>query len=49
MLSAAQKETGGRPVAVLGYCMGGLFTVALAQRRPEAILGLALMAATATL
>lgn len=44
MLSAARDASGGRSVAVLGYCMGGLFTVALAQRRAEAISGLALLA-----
>lgn len=35
--------TGRRPL-VLGYCMGGLLAVALAQRRPADIAGLALLA-----
>jgi len=34
----------GRRVALLGYCMGGLFALALAQRRPEQVSGLALLA-----
>lgn len=34
----------GTPPALLGYCMGGLLTVALAQRRPEALRNLALLA-----
>jgi polyhydroxyalkanoate synthase len=34
----------GRPVAVLGYCMGGLLAVALAQRRPDLVSALVLMA-----
>ncbi len=32
------------PAVVAGYCMGGLLTVALAQRRPELVRGLALLA-----
>ncbi len=31
-------------VVLAGYCMGGLLTVALAQRRPERVRGLALLA-----
>src|SRR5690554_3187947 len=34
----------GRPPLVLGYCMGGLFALALAQRRGQEMSGLALMA-----
>ena len=35
-LDAALAEIGG-PMPVVGYCMGGLFVAALAQRRPEAV------------
>lgn len=42
-LEAAVDLT-GRPAGVVGYCMGGLLAVALAQRRPERIAALALMA-----
>ncbi|MQX37662.1 alpha/beta fold hydrolase [Roseospira navarrensis] len=38
-----RAETGRRPL-VLGYCMGGLLALALAQRQPEAVAGLALLA-----
>ncbi|PWC39904.1 alpha/beta fold hydrolase [Azospirillum sp. TSO35-2] len=34
----------GRPVPVVGYCMGGLLAAALAQRRPRDVAGLGLMA-----
>ncbi len=34
----------GRPVAVLGYCMGGLLALALALRRKRAVAALALLA-----
>lgn len=34
----------GEPPALLGYCMGGLLTTALAQRRPESLRNLALLA-----
>lgn len=34
----------GRKPAVLGYCMGGLLALALAQRRPESIAALVAMA-----
>jgi polyhydroxyalkanoate synthase subunit PhaC len=34
----------GRPVVLAGYCMGGTLAVALAQRRPELVRGLALLA-----
>ncbi|WP_425456721.1 alpha/beta fold hydrolase [Denitrobaculum tricleocarpae] len=36
--------TAGRPPVLLGYCMGGLLTLALAQRRAEDVSGLALLA-----
>src|SRR3546814_17470322 len=35
-LNVVLDATGGRPVAVLGYCMGGLLALALAQRRRRA-------------
>ncbi|MSP67130.1 MAG: alpha/beta fold hydrolase [Alphaproteobacteria bacterium] len=34
----------GRPVAVVGYCMGGLLALALALRRPESVAALAFLA-----
>ncbi len=34
----------GRPVASLGYCMGGLLALALAQRRPDAVQSIVLLA-----
>jgi polyhydroxyalkanoate synthase len=46
-LEAALEVAAGldrRPVGVLGYCMGGLLALALAQRRPAAIGALALLA-----
>jgi polyhydroxyalkanoate synthase len=42
--AAAAAATTGRRLAVLGYCMGGLLAVALAQRRPELVASLALLA-----
>ena len=42
-LDAAQAAT-GRPVSVLGYCMGGLLALALALRRPAETGALALLA-----
>ena len=33
-----------RPVGLIGYCMGGLLTMALAQHRPEAVKAQALLA-----
>ena len=42
-LSAA-IEAAGRPVALAGYCMGGLLALALALRRPADIACLALLA-----
>ena len=42
-LDAAVELTGG-PVALAGYCMGGLLALALAQHRREKVCGLALLA-----
>ena len=42
-LTASVAAAGG-PVPVLGYCMGGLLTVALAVRRPQDVASLALLA-----
>ena len=42
-LAAAVTVTGG-PVILLGYCMGGLLALALAQRQPARVAGLALLA-----
>jgi polyhydroxyalkanoate synthase subunit PhaC len=41
--TAAAAAAGGR-VAVVGYCMGGLLALALAERRPELVGALALLA-----
>jgi polyhydroxyalkanoate synthase len=41
---AATRLTGG-PIVLAGYCMGGTLAVAAAQRRPDLIRGLALLAA----
>jgi len=43
-LAAAVAANGGA-VALLGYCMGGTLAVALADRRPDAVGALALLAA----
>jgi polyhydroxyalkanoate synthase len=43
-LAAVRAATGGRDTVVLGYCMGGLLALALAQRRPDDIARLALLA-----
>lgn len=40
----AVVEVSGRPVPIVGYCMGGLLTTALALRRPKSIAGLVLLA-----
>jgi polyhydroxyalkanoate synthase len=40
----AALEAAGRPVALMGYCMGGLLALALAQRRARDVTGLALLA-----
>ena len=42
-LDAVIAATGRKP-AVMGYCMGGMLAMALAQRRPESISGLVLLA-----
>ena len=42
-LDATVDLTGG-PVAVAGYCMGGLLALALARLRPQKVSGLALLA-----
>lgn len=42
-LDAALESTGG-PLVVMGYCMGGLLALALAQRRQRDLAGLALLA-----
>jgi len=41
---AAAASRAGAPLAVLGYCMGGLLALALAQRQPDGIAALALLA-----
>ena len=40
----AAIRAAGAPVALIGYCMGGLLALALALRRPRDIAGLALLA-----
>jgi polyhydroxyalkanoate synthase len=42
--AAAAAGLAGGPVAVVGYCMGGLLATALAGRRPDLIRGLGLLA-----
>jgi poly[(R)-3-hydroxyalkanoate] polymerase subunit PhaC len=42
--AGAAIELADGPIAVIGYCMGGLLALALAQRRIEQIAGLALLA-----
>jgi polyhydroxyalkanoate synthase len=42
--AAVAAGAAGTPVAVLGYCMGGLLALALAQRRPELVSSLVLLA-----
>ncbi len=41
---SAAIELAGAPLAVIGYCMGGLLALALAQRRVAQIAGIALLA-----
>ena len=43
-LERALTACGPAPVVLAGYCMGGLLALALAQRRPERVGGLALLA-----
>lgn len=42
--AAAAAAAEGTPIAVLGYCMGGLLALALADRRPDLVGSLALLA-----
>ncbi|SHK38328.1 polyhydroxyalkanoate synthase [Roseomonas rosea] len=42
-IAAAATTTGG-PLTLVGYCMGGLLALAAAQRRPDLVRGLALLA-----
>ncbi|MBM3542433.1 MAG: alpha/beta hydrolase [Alphaproteobacteria bacterium] len=42
---AAVRARAGAPVGLIGYCMGGLFTVAMAQRQPDAVGAHAMLAA----
>ncbi|HYE01039.1 MAG TPA: alpha/beta fold hydrolase [Alphaproteobacteria bacterium] len=44
-LDAALPLNGGRPVPVVGYCMGGTIAMALAQSEPERVGALVAMAA----
>jgi polyhydroxyalkanoate synthase len=43
-LDAVREANAGRPVVVVGYCMGGLLALALALRRRADLAGLALLA-----
>ena len=40
----AASQSSGKPIAVVGYCMGGLLALALAQRRQPQVACLALLA-----
>lgn len=42
--AVAAHGLAGGPIAVMGYCMGGLLALALAQRRPDLVGALALLA-----
>jgi polyhydroxyalkanoate synthase len=42
--AAAVAAVAGAPLAVLGYCMGGLLALGLAQRKPGLVAALALLA-----
>src|SRR5205085_8343558 len=42
--AAKARELAGAPIAILGYCMGGLLALALALRRPADTTCLALLA-----
>jgi polyhydroxyalkanoate synthase len=42
--AAAAHALAGAPMAVMGYCMGGLLALALAQRQPKLVRALALLA-----
>ncbi len=41
---AAAAQSSGRPIAIVGYCMGGLLALALAQRSQRQVACLALLA-----
>jgi polyhydroxyalkanoate synthase len=41
---AASQASGSKAISVLGYCMGGLLALALADRRPDLVGSLALLA-----
>jgi polyhydroxyalkanoate synthase len=43
-LDAVAERESGRPLLILGYCMGGLLALAAAQRRQRDLAGLVLMA-----
>lgn len=43
-LDSLLAETNGEPPVLMGYCMGGLLALALAQRRQDDVAGLALLA-----
>jgi poly(3-hydroxyalkanoate) synthetase len=43
-MEAAGAVAGGRPIALVGYCMGGLLALAAALRRPDRVGALALLA-----
>jgi polyhydroxyalkanoate synthase subunit PhaC len=43
-LEAALEVVNGEPMAVIGYCMGGVLALALAERQPRRVRALALLA-----
>lgn len=43
-LEAAVEMTGGRPIAIAGYCMGGMLATALVLRKPKLVSSLVLLA-----
>jgi len=44
LLSVVHERTGQQPVGLVGYCMGGLLSLALAARQPDKIATLTLLA-----
>ena len=42
--ATAAADIAGAPMGVMGYCMGGLLALALAERRPRLVRGLAFLA-----
>ncbi len=44
LLDTAVAANAGKPISLLGYCMGGCLALALAQRRQKDVSGLALLA-----